>query len=50
MPKINERRNTNRISQHDYSTPGQYFITICAEYRQELFGTIRNAQMIVLLL
>ena len=45
MIKINKRRNTNRIPQHDYSTPGQYFITICAENRQELFGTIENDQM-----
>jgi putative transposase len=46
MIKINKRRNTNRIPQHDYSTPGQYFVTICAENRQELFGTIENDKMV----
>ncbi|MBU0693707.1 MAG: hypothetical protein KKC11_03440, partial [Candidatus Omnitrophica bacterium] len=36
------RRNTNRIPQHNYSTPGQYFLTICIENRQQIFGTVEN--------
>ncbi|MCK5305679.1 MAG: transposase [Candidatus Omnitrophica bacterium] len=47
MPKTYTRRNTNRIPQHNYSTPAQYFITICTENRQQLFGTIKNDQMIL---
>ena len=45
MSKTNTRRNTNRIPQHDYSAPGYYFITVCVEKRQEIFGTIVNNQM-----
>ena len=33
-------RKPNRLSQYDYSTPGYYFITICAKNRQKLFGEI----------
>ena len=47
MPKVYTRRNTNRIPQHNYSTPGQYFITICTENRQQLFGTIKDDQTIL---
>ena len=47
MPKTYTRRNTNRIPRHNYSTPGQYFLTICTENRQQLFGTIKNDQMIL---
>ncbi|MCQ9204949.1 MAG: transposase [Omnitrophica bacterium] len=45
MPKLSTRRNTNRIPQHDYSKPGQYFVTICIQNRTEIFGAIENNQM-----
>ncbi|MCQ9206260.1 MAG: transposase [Omnitrophica bacterium] len=45
MPKHYTRRNTNRIPQHDYSKPGQYFVTICIQNRTEIFGAIKNNQM-----
>ena len=45
MSQYPTRRNTNRISQHDYSKPGYYFITICTENRKQLFGTIENNEM-----
>ncbi|MFA7676740.1 MAG: hypothetical protein WCY34_01065 [Candidatus Omnitrophota bacterium] len=47
MPKLPTRRNTNRIPQHNYSKPGHYFITICTENREELFGTIQNNEMVL---
>ena len=47
MQKIKTRRNTNRIPQHNYSIPGQYFVTICVENRQQLFGMIKNEKMIL---
>ncbi len=45
MSRYPTRRNTNRIPQHDYSKPGQYFITICMENRQQLFGVIENEKI-----
>jgi len=47
MQRVKTRRNTNRIPQHDYSTPGQYFLTICVESRQQIFGAIENDKMIL---
>ena len=47
MPKTKTRRNTNRIPQYNYSTPGYYFVTICTQNRQQIFGTIVNNQMIL---
>lgn len=41
------RRNTNRIPQHNYSAPGQYFVTVNSENHKQLFGTINNGQMIL---
>jgi len=31
----------------DYNSPGIYFITICTAYRECLFGSIRNEEMIL---
>ncbi len=47
MPKFPTRRNTNRIPQHNYSMPGYYFVTICVENRQQIFGTVENDKMIL---
>ncbi|MFH1245847.1 MAG: transposase, partial [Candidatus Omnitrophota bacterium] len=47
MQKIKTRRNTNRIPQYDYSTPGQYFLTICIEDRQQILGAVENDKMIL---
>lgn len=47
MSKFPIRRNSNRIPQHNYSTPGYYFVTICVENRQQIFGTIGNDKMIL---
>ena len=47
MPKLPTRRNTNRVSQHDYSTPGQYSLTICIKNRQQILGAVENDKMIL---
>jgi len=35
-------RKSNRLSERDYTKPGQYFITICTKDRNPFFGEIRN--------
>ncbi len=40
-------RRTNRISQHDYSQPGYYYVTICTENRNCILGVIEKGQMIL---
>ena len=47
MSKINKRRNSNRIPQHDYSLNGYYFITVCSFNRLNIFGEIINNNKIV---
>lgn len=42
MDQQQKRRRSIRIPHFDYSQPGYYFVTICTEDREELFGTIRN--------
>jgi len=34
------KRKPNRLKQFDYSNPGAYFVTICTNKRQNLFGSI----------
>ncbi len=36
------RRNSLRYPDHDYSSAGAVFVTICLHDRQELFGHIRK--------
>ena len=38
-----QTRKNPRLSGYDYSREGVYFVTICTEDRQRLFGTIRLA-------
>jgi putative transposase len=40
-------RKNNRLAHYDYSQPGYYFITICAQDRKEIFGVIQNDQIIL---
>ncbi|MFA7676850.1 MAG: transposase [Candidatus Omnitrophota bacterium] len=47
MSELPTRRNTNHVPQHDYSKPGQYFVTICVENRKQLFGTIQNNEIVL---
>ena len=38
-------RKTIRLTGHDYSQAGYYFITICTSDRRFLFGTVKNGEM-----
>ena len=39
-------RKHNRIEDHDYSTPGAYFITVCTANREKIFWNSVGADMI----
>ena len=43
-PLIHHRRSI-RLKGYDYSKPGLYFITLCCENRQCIFGQIENGKM-----
>ena len=43
MPR--QARKQNRLNGYDYLQSGYYFVTICAQNRQQIFGTIINNQM-----
>ncbi len=45
-PKIHHRRSI-RLKGYDYSQAGLYFITICCQDRECLFGHITNGEMIL---
>lgn len=38
---------SNRLKEWDYSTPGYYFVTICAQNRVRWFGEIKRGRMLV---
>ena len=38
-------RTYPRLTGYDYSSPGAYFVTVCAYQKQCLFGTIENGTM-----
>ena len=40
-------RKPNRLRGHDYSQSGLYFITVCTKNREELFGFIKDNQMVL---
>jgi len=41
------KRKPLRLKKYDYSKPGYYFVTICAQDRQCLFGNVDRNQMIL---
>lgn len=45
-PKIHRRRSI-RLKGYDYSRAGKYFLTICTDQRQCLFGDIVDGEMIL---
>jgi len=45
MNKI--RRQPTRLSHFDYSIPGAYFVTICTYKHENIFGQIKNDEMIL---
>ena len=44
--RLIRKRKGNRIKEYDYSRAGYYFVTICAQNRMALFGTIVDEVMI----
>ena len=42
-----KKRISTRLSEYDYSQSGYYFVTICVNDRQNLFGNIENGEMIL---
>lgn len=42
-----EHRRSIRLQNHDYASPGEYFITICTYEREPIFGMIRENKMIL---
>ncbi len=44
-PRVSMHRRSLRLRGHDYSSPGAYFVTICAS--SHLFGRVRTADMIL---
>jgi REP element-mobilizing transposase RayT len=45
-PKIHNRRSI-RLKGYDYTRAGLYFVTICCQNRNHLFGKIENGIMIL---
>lgn len=45
MTNFKTRRNSLRLPDYDYRTPGYYFVTILAFQRQDLFGEVINKKM-----
>ncbi|MDD4530246.1 MAG: transposase, partial [Candidatus Gracilibacteria bacterium] len=41
------RIQSNRLSNFDYSSSGAYFVTICANNRENVFGEIVNGEIIL---
>ena len=44
---MNKDRKHIRLPNHDYSSDGEYFITICCSNRECFFGKIENDEMIL---
>jgi len=42
-----KHRRSIRLKQYDYAGAGYYFVTICAQGKQCLFGEIQNGEMIL---
>ena len=47
MPYDPERhhRRSVRLRGYDYSSPGKYFVTICVQHRERLYGEVINGEM-----
>ena len=47
MQNENKNRKSIRIKEYGYSEPGDYFITICIQNRENLFGEIVDDKMVL---
>jgi putative transposase len=45
-PEIHHRRSI-RLKEYDYSQAGAYFITVCAWKKENIFGEIKNGEMLL---
>jgi putative transposase len=45
--KQQKNRRSIRLQGYDYSSPGEYFITICTQNRECLFGDVVNGEMVL---
>ena len=43
----NHQRRSVRLEDYDYSQEGAYFITICTDGKKNLFGKIKNGELIL---
>ncbi len=42
---MKQQRKTLRLKNYDYSQNGMYFVTICTQNKQCLFGQIKNGEI-----
>ena len=42
-----KNRKSNRLKNYDYSQNGMYFVTICTQNREELFGEIKDGKIVL---
>ena len=47
VEQIKPRRKLIRLQDYDYAQAGAYFVTICTQNRECLFGNITNGKMIL---
>lgn len=45
-PEIHHRRSI-RLKEYDYSQAGAYFVTVCAWKKENIFGEIKNGEMLL---
>jgi putative transposase len=45
MNQLNQYRKSIRLKECDYSSPGEYFITICTHNHEYIFGVVSNEEM-----
>ena len=41
------RRNTTRLKGYDYALPGAYFVTLCTQNRECLYGVVEEDEMLL---
>ena len=47
MKTKKRNRQSIRLKYYDYSSPGAYFITICTNKKEKIFGEIANGKMML---
>ncbi len=44
---MHHHRRSIRLGEYNYAQPGAYFVTVCAEGRHPLFGSVENGEIIL---